>query len=104
MTSGESTPIESIRGAPVTVFVDGRPVTAFAGESVAAVLLALGTRGFRYTATRGEPRGMFCGIGVCYECLVTVDEEPNVRACVTEVAPGMAIETGPARSGRDGSR
>jgi predicted molibdopterin-dependent oxidoreductase YjgC len=104
MTSGESTPIESACGAPVTVFVDGRQVTAFAGESVAAVLLALGTRAFRHTAKRGEPRGMFCGIGVCYECLVTVDEEPNVRACVTEVAPGMVIETGPAKWGRNASR
>jgi predicted molibdopterin-dependent oxidoreductase YjgC len=79
----------------VAVSVDGRQVLAFAGETVAAVLLAQGARVFRHTARRGEPRGIFCGIGICYECLVTVDGVPNVRACVTTVRPGMAIQTGP---------
>ncbi|MBM4459247.1 MAG: (2Fe-2S)-binding protein [Chloroflexi bacterium] len=78
------------------VHVDGRPVAAHAGETVAAVLLAAGIRIFRRTAQRGEPRGVFCGIGVCYECLVTVDGAANTRACVTVVAPGMVIETGQA--------
>jgi predicted molibdopterin-dependent oxidoreductase YjgC len=85
------------------VQIDGRPVTAHTGETVAAVLLAEGIRAFRRTPGRNEPRGVFCGIGVCYECLVTVNGAPNVRACVTTVAPGMVIETGQAgQHGRAG--
>lgn len=76
------------------VHVNGRPVITHAGETVAAVLLAEGIRAFRRTAHRGEPRGVFCGIGICYECLVTVNGVANTRACVTTVAPGMIIETG----------
>lgn len=78
----------------ITVQVDRRPVAAAAGQTVAAVLLAQGIRQFRHTDRRGEPRGVFCGMGVCYECLVTVDGVPNVRACMTVVAPGMIVETG----------
>ncbi len=81
------------RGEPITVQVDGRPVSAYAGETVAALLVAEGIRTFRHTAKRSEPRSMFCGIGICYDCLVTVDGIPNIRACVTSVAPGMTIDT-----------
>jgi predicted molibdopterin-dependent oxidoreductase YjgC len=83
-------------GSAFSVNVDGRPVSAFTGETVAAVLLAAGIRVFRHTAKHGAPRGVFCGIGICYECLVAVDGVPNVRACVTVVRPGMAIQTGPS--------
>jgi sarcosine oxidase subunit alpha len=94
---------DSQRENTMTVQVDGRPVAALVGDTVAAVLLAQGIRQFRRTPKRGEPRGVFCGMGVCYECLVTVDGVPNVRACMTAVAPGMNIETGQARSA-DASR
>jgi aerobic-type carbon monoxide dehydrogenase small subunit (CoxS/CutS family) len=76
------------------VTVDGEPVQAYAGESVATVLLALGRRSFRHTDKHHEPRGIFCGMGICFDCLVTVDGMENVRACVTLVEEGMAIETG----------
>ena len=82
------------RGQPVVVYVDGRSVTAFAGETIAAVLLAEGVRAFRRTSRTGEPRSIFCGIGLCYDCLVTVNDTPNVRACLTPVAEGMVIKTG----------
>ena len=75
------------RESAITVTVDGRPVSVLAGETVAAVLLAEGIRVFRHTEKRGEPRGVFCGMGICYECLVTVDGVPNMRACVTPVSP-----------------
>ncbi len=81
------------RGEPITVSVDGRPLPAFAGETVAALLLSQGIRTFRHTAKGHQPRSIFCGIGICYECLVTVDGVPNIRACLTPLAPGMAIET-----------
>ncbi|HEY3313960.1 MAG TPA: (2Fe-2S)-binding protein [Bacillota bacterium] len=77
----------------VAIIVDGRPVRAAAGEPIAAALLAAGIRVFRLTTRRGEPRGLFCGIGRCTDCVMTVDGEPNVRTCVTPVRDGMVIET-----------
>ena len=94
MADGVAERIDARRESAMTVSVNGRAVSAFAGETVAAVLLAEGIRVLRYTAKRGEPRGVFCGMGICYECLVTVDGVPNVRACVTTVEPGMVIQTG----------
>ena len=81
------------RGERLLIQVDGQPAEAFAGETVAAVLLALGRRAFRHTDKDHAPRGIFCGMGVCYDCLVTVDGVPNVRACMTPVRPGMTIDT-----------
>lgn len=81
------------RGRPIVVKVDGRQVAAFEGETVAAVLLAEGLFGFRHTAKMQQPRGIFCGMGICYDCLVTVDGVPNVRACVTPTRQGMVVET-----------
>lgn len=82
------------RGAPISIVVDGEPVHAHLGESVAAALLADGRRVLRRTVKRGEPRGVFCGMGVCFECLVTIDGAPGVRGCMTVVRDGMRIETG----------
>jgi predicted molibdopterin-dependent oxidoreductase YjgC len=81
------------RGEMLTIEVDGQPVEASAGETVAAVLLAMGRRGFRRTDKGRAPRGLFCGMGVCFDCLVTVDGVPNVRACMTPVRAGMAVDT-----------
>lgn len=81
------------RGREITVTLDGQPVTAFAGESVAAVLLAEGQRIFRRTLKNNQPRSLFCGMGICFDCLVTVDGVPNIRACLTPVTDGTAIET-----------
>lgn len=82
------------RGQPILLYVNGQSVKAFEGETIAAVLLAEGIRVFRHAAGTQEPRGIFCGMGICYDCLVTVDGVPNVRACVTHVTEGMVIETG----------
>jgi len=74
----------------VTLTLDGLPVTGYEGESVATVLLAEGLLATRTTA-RGAPRGVFCGMGVCFDCLVVVDGVPNTRACVTWVREGMDV-------------
>ena len=79
------------RGPEVTVTVDGRPTTAYLGESVAAVLFTEGNARTR-TTVGGEPRGVFCGMGVCFDCLVVVDDIPNTRACMTWVRDGMRVE------------
>lgn len=78
------------RGRAVSLTLDGRAVTAFEGESVAAVLLAEGHRATR-TTRGGAPRGVYCGMGVCFDCLVVVDGVPNTRACVTWVHEGMDV-------------
>jgi D-hydroxyproline dehydrogenase subunit gamma len=80
------------RGAPVSIVVDGENVQAFEGETVLAVLWASGMRTVHTTARVREPRGFFCGIGVCFDCLVTVDGIVNVRACLEPVRAGMNIK------------
>ena len=96
-----TTPLESLRvpvnagverGRPLTFFFDGEPIAAYEGETVAAALLAVGRRTLRITAVTGTPRGVFCGMGVCFDCLVVIDGEPSRRACVTFVAEGMRVE------------
>ncbi len=81
------------RGEPIQVTFDGHTVTAYEGESVSAALWAAGIRTLRTTAKLGFPRGLFCGIGVCHDCLVTVDGQPSQRACRTAVRAGMKIST-----------
>jgi sarcosine oxidase subunit alpha len=83
----------SQRGKQITVQIDGQAVTAYDGETIAAVLLAAGIRIFRHAPKTGQPRGLYCGMGICYDCLVTVNSEPNIRACLTPVTNGMLIET-----------
>jgi hypothetical protein len=82
-----------VRGAELRVFLDGRPIVAYEGESVAAALLASKVRVFRSTALRGEPRGPYCGMGTCFECVLTVDGEPGVRGCRVSVRDGMRLTT-----------
>jgi predicted molibdopterin-dependent oxidoreductase YjgC len=78
------------RGPRVEIVLDGRPVEAYLGETVATVLLAQGEIATRMTVN-GEPRGIFCGMGVCFDCLVVVDGVPNTRACMTWVRDGMQV-------------
>jgi D-hydroxyproline dehydrogenase subunit gamma len=82
---------------PIQIQVDGRLVRAYQGETVAAVLVAEGIATFRQTAKHGSPRGLFCGMGICFDCLVTIDGVPNQRACLAVVAPAMSVETGATR-------
>jgi D-hydroxyproline dehydrogenase subunit gamma len=80
------------RGPQVDLTIDGRPCTAYVGESVAAALLADGTGDLSTrTTSAGDSRGLFCGMGVCFDCLVVVDGVPGTRACVTWVREGMVI-------------
>ena len=69
---------------------DGRTVAARPGQSLAAALTEAGQRTFRDTV-KGAERGMFCGMGVCQDCLVTVDGLPNQRACMTTAREGLAV-------------
>lgn len=77
----------------VTIYVDGTPYPAEEGEMIAAALMANGIATFRYTAKMHKPRSIFCGIGKCTDCIMTVNGKPNVRTCVTPVEDGMRIQT-----------
>ncbi|GAA1327143.1 (2Fe-2S)-binding protein [Actinocatenispora thailandica] len=77
---------------PVSIVVDGRPVPAHPGESLAAALFAAGARATRRTAS-GALRGPYCNMGVCFECLVTVDGVPAIRSCTLPVRAGIRVET-----------
>jgi sarcosine oxidase subunit alpha len=81
------------RGSKITLRVDGVLCRAYEGETVHAALLAAGIRTLRIARKTGEPRGIFCGMGICYECRVTINGVPDQRACMTLVADGMQIET-----------
>ena len=76
----------------VTLYYNGEPVEAVEGEPVAAALMNAGIRVFRTTAKRHEPRGIFCAIGRCTDCMMIVDGIPNTRTCVTPVRDGMRVE------------
>jgi aerobic-type carbon monoxide dehydrogenase small subunit (CoxS/CutS family) len=76
----------------IEVIVDGRALNAPPGQSLAAVLLTAGQETLRESPA-GNPRGLYCGIGVCQECRVVVDGVV-VRSCITPVTAGMRVTTG----------
>lgn len=77
----------------VTIRVDGVPIQARQGEMIAAALIASGKYVFRKTEKQHEPRGIYCGIGRCTDCVMIVNGRPNVRTCITAVEDGMVVET-----------
>lgn len=76
----------------VTIIVDGAPVKGVLGQTLAGVLLASDTVAWRTTPFRHRPRGAFCGIGVCFDCLVVVNGERDVRACQRRARDGDVVE------------
>ena len=79
-------------GGPLVRFsFEGRRMQARQGMTLAAALLANGQSHFRDAAVSGAPRGPFCMMGACFECLVVIDGTPNRQACMTEVAEGMDV-------------
>lgn len=76
---------------PVTLFFEGREITAQRGDSVAAALLAASVTTFRISSRSGKPRAPMCMIGNCFECLVEIDGEANRQACRVRVEHGMRV-------------
>ena len=72
--------------------VDGVPLAARPGQTIAGAILASGRRSWRTTARDRRPRGLFCGIGVCFDCLVTVNGIRDIRACQRPASEGDVIE------------
>ena len=81
------------RGEAFHIEVDGNKVLAYEGETIAAVLLAVGIRSFQQNRAGYEPNRLFCGMGICMQCLVKVNGIQSHRACKTMVQAGMKIET-----------
>lgn len=80
------------QAANVPVTIDGQPFSARDGDSVAATLLAAGVAACRTTPVSGAARGPYCMMGVCFDCLVTIDGRPNQQGCLVAVRAGMRIE------------
>ncbi len=76
-----------------TIELDGVTIGVEPGQSVAAALIAAGIRSWRRTRVDDRPRGVFCGIGVCFDCLATINGVPNQRACLVEARPGDVVTT-----------
>lgn len=81
-----------VRGEKIHLVVDGNVVDAYEGETVHAALTAAGIRKLKHSNSN-DVRGVFCGMGICYECLVTIDNVPEQRACMTLVKDQMEIRT-----------
>jgi len=90
---GAEDPRGLTRGPSVSLTFDGAAVEAYLGESVAAALLAGDVRALRRTRGEGAPRGLFCAIGSCHDCLVRIDGSGPVRACLTPVRDAMTVTT-----------
>ena len=76
-----------------TIQVDGETVTAYEGETIVTVLLAIGKLAMRKTHQKRAKRGYYCGMGICHECLVELEDGTKVRACQTLAEPWMKINT-----------
>jgi hypothetical protein len=90
------TPLSLVHARPEPSFrvtLDGVPLDALPGQTIAAVLWSAGITAWRTTRVHERPRGVFCGIGVCFDCLVTVNDVPNRRACMVPARPGDVITT-----------
>jgi predicted molibdopterin-dependent oxidoreductase YjgC len=81
------------KGAVVTFEFDGKPIQGFEGEPIAVALRAAGVMVHRHTMKDDRPRGIFCAIGRCTDCVMIVDGKPNIRTCVTPLKAGMKVET-----------
>lgn len=79
--------------AEIKFYFNDQEVSGFIGQSIGAALLAQGDRILRKTRFNQKGRGVFCGIGVCFDCLVVIDGISNQRACITEIKAGMKVQT-----------
>ncbi len=77
---------------PVSFIFEGKQLQALPGDNVAAALIANGEIIFRASTVTGTARGPFCMMGVCFECLVTIDGVANRQACLVDLTEGMIVE------------
>jgi hypothetical protein len=87
----QSDPIGPETPTVITIDVDGVSVEGLLGQTLAGVLLASDTLAWRTTSFDDRPRGAFCGIGICFDCLVIVNGQRDVRACQRRAASGDRV-------------
>ena len=81
------------KGRKVSFLFDGKEIEGYEGEPIAAALKAAGVMVHRYTQKEHKPRGIFCAIGRCTDCVMIVDGVPNIRTCITPLKEGMNVRT-----------
>ena len=81
------------KGRLITFYFDGKPMQGYEGEPIAMALKAQGVMVHRYTNKQHKPRGIFCAIGRCTDCVMVVDGKPNIRTCDTPLKAGMQVQT-----------
>ncbi|MBQ1881197.1 MAG: (2Fe-2S)-binding protein [Lachnospiraceae bacterium] len=81
------------KGKKVRFIFDGKEMEGYEGEPIAAALSAAGVKIHRYTQKGHKPRGIFCAIGRCTDCVMIVDGVPNVRTCITPLREGLNVQT-----------
>ena len=81
------------KGRIVTFTYNGKPMQGYEGEPIAAALKAAGVMIHRYTKKQHKPRGIFCAIGRCTDCVMVGNGKPNIRTCVTPLEEGMSVQT-----------
>jgi D-hydroxyproline dehydrogenase subunit gamma len=86
-------PLQGTESASIDIWFNDKPLSVQGGRSVAAALLAAGVSRFRATPVSGAPRGPFCMMGACFECLVEIDGVPSRQSCMVEVKAGMHIRS-----------
>lgn len=77
----------------VSFTYDGKTMTGYEGEPIAMALKSAGVMIHRYTKKKHLPRGVFCAIGRCTDCVMVVDGRPNIRTCITPLKEGMRVQT-----------
>jgi hypothetical protein len=86
-------PIRPAGTHPIRITFDGAPLDGVNGQTIAGVLLGSGILAWRTTSAQSRPRGVFCGIGVCFDCLTVVNGMRDVRACQRRAHDGDAVTT-----------
>ena len=81
------------RGKPFEIEVDGEKITAYQGETIAAAFLAAGKKTCRRTKVKNQPRGIYCGMGICMGCAMIVNGKPNTMVCQTMATPDCEVQT-----------
>ncbi|TFD55856.1 (2Fe-2S)-binding protein [Cryobacterium sp. Hh7] len=85
--------IRPLADEPISIIVDGAVVQGVRGQTIAGVLLGSGTLAWRTTSSNQRPRGVFCGIGVCFDCVIVVNDLRDVRACLRRASEGDIVTT-----------
>lgn len=81
------------KGEKIRFYLDGKEMYGYEGDTIAAALMAAGVTTHRHTRKKGAPRGIFCAIGRCTDCVMVVDGQINVRTCITPLKEGMQVQT-----------